>query len=144
MLIASARLGPIRSNIPLQPDWALPDSLTAAGHTMIDFGADELTRGRAHPMIDPSLRNQQLRATAADPDTAVLLLDVLLGHGAHPDPVAELLPVLAEIRQPVVIILIGARQDRQDLAGSASRLAAAGAEVFCSNAMATRHALRLL
>jgi FdrA protein len=144
MLIASAELGTIRSNIPLQPDWALPDSLVATGHSMIDFGADELTRGRAHPMIDPSLRNQQLRAAAADPETAVLLLDVLLGHGAHPDPVAELLPVLAEIRQPVVISLIGARQDRQDLAGSARRLAAAGAEVFCSNAMATRHALTLL
>jgi FdrA protein len=144
MLIASAELGTIRSNIPLQPDWALPDPLVVAGHSMIDFGADELTRGRAHPMIDPSLRNQQLRAAAADPDTAVLLLDVLLGHGAHPDPVAELLPVLAEIRQPVVVSLIGARQDRQDLAGSARRLAAAGAEVFCSNAMATRHALALL
>jgi len=145
MLIASAELGPIRSNIPLQPDWALPPgSLTAAGHSMVDFGADELTRGRAHPMIDPSLRNQQLRAAAADPATAVLLLDVLLGHGAHPDPVAELLPVLAELRQPVVVSLIGAQQDRQDLVGSAQRLAAAGAEVFCSNAMAVRHALALL
>jgi FdrA protein len=145
MLIASAELGPIRSNIPLQPDWALPSgSLTAAGHSMVDFGADELTRGRAHPMIDPSLRNQQLRAAAADPATAVLLLDVLLGHGAHPDPVGELLPVLAEIRQPVVISLIGARRDRQDLAGSAQRLAEAGAEVFCSNAMAARYALALL
>jgi FdrA protein len=95
-------------------------------------------------MIDPSLRNQQLRAAAADPGTGVLLLDVVLGHGAHPDPVAELLPVLADVRQPVVISLIGAGQDPQDLAGSGRRLAAAGAAVFCSNAAATRHALALL
>ena len=73
----------------------------------------------------------------------MLLLDVVLGHGAHPDPVAELLPVLAEVRQPVVVSLIGARQDPQDLAGSAGRLAAAGAAVFCSNAAAARHALGL-
>ncbi|HJQ00173.1 MAG TPA: hypothetical protein VJ851_01110 [Jatrophihabitans sp.] len=144
MLIASAVLGPIRSNIPLRPDWALPASLTTAGHSMIDFGADELTRGRAHPMIDPSLRNQQLRAAAADPQTAVLLLDVVLGHGAHPDPVSELLPVLAGVGVPVVVSLIGARQDPQDLLASGARLAEAGAAVFCSNAQATRHALELL
>ena len=111
---------------------------------MIDFGADELTRGRAHPMIDPSLRNQHLRAAAADPETAVLLLDVVLGHGAHPDPVAELLPVLAGVRPPVVVSLIGASQDPQDLMASGARLAEAGAVVFCSNAQATRYALRLL
>ena len=61
---------------------------------MIDFGDDALTQGRAHPMIDTSLRNRHLAELLADPDTAVVLLDVLLGHGSHPDPAAELLPAL--------------------------------------------------
>ena len=65
------------------------------GHAMIDFGDDELTAGRAHPMIDQSLRIERLAAEAADPAVAVVLLDVVLGHGAHPDPAAELGPAIA-------------------------------------------------
>jgi FdrA protein len=147
MLIASAELGEIRSNIPLRPDWALDAGLRWPGHLMIDFGDDALTQGRAHPMIDPSLRNQRLAELLADPDTAVVLLDVLLGHGSHPDPVAELLPVLDGAGgpvAPVVVSLIGARRDPQQLDASARRLHEAGASVFSSNAAATRHALSLL
>jgi len=144
MLIASAELGEVRSNIALRPDWALDASLRWPGHLMIDFGDDALTQGRAHPMIDPSLRNRHLAELLADPDTAVVLLDVLLGHGSHPDPVAELLPVLAGSTVPVVVSLIGARRDPQQLDASAQRLQAAGAMVFSSNAAATRHALGLL
>jgi FdrA protein len=144
MLIASAELGEVRSNIPLRPDWALDATLRWPGHLMIDFGDDALTQGRAHPMIDPSLRNRHLAELLADPDTGVLLLDVVLGHGSHPDPVAELLPVLAGATAPVVVSLIGARRDPQPLEASAQRLHQAGASVFTSNAAATRHALSLL
>ncbi|HEX8092924.1 FdrA family protein, partial [Jatrophihabitans sp.] len=144
MLIASAELGEVRSNIALRPDWALDAGLRWPGHLMIDFGDDALTQGRAHPMIDPSLRNRHLAELLADPDTAVVLLDVLLGHGSHPDPVGELLPVLTGSTVPVVVSLIGARRDPQQLEASAQRLHAAGASVFSSNAAATRHALSLL
>ncbi|HEX8303752.1 MAG TPA: hypothetical protein VF612_02665 [Jatrophihabitans sp.] len=144
MLIASAELGQIHSNIPLRPEWALDAGLRWPGHLMIDFGDDALTQGRAHPMIDPSLRNQRLAELLADPDTAVVLLDVLLGHGSHPDPVAELLPVLDGSPVPVVVSLIGARRDPQQLDASARRLHEAGASVFSSNAAATRHALSLI
>ena len=46
-------------------------------------------------MIDQSLRLERLAAEAADPATAVILLDVVLGHGAHPDPASELGPAIA-------------------------------------------------
>ena len=145
MLLASATLGEIRSNIPLRPDWALPDPLEpSAGHWMVDFGDDALTRGRPHPMIDPTLRDQQLRRALADPATGVVLADVVLGHGAHPDPAAGLLPILESAEVPVVLSLIGARQDPQDVYGTAERLHEGGASVFFSNAAATRHALALL
>src|SRR5699024_9164625 len=78
MLIAAENLGGVRSNIPLNPELALDDSLTAPAHLMIDFGDDSLTEGRAHPMIDPTLRLTHLAKAAADPETTVLLLDVVL------------------------------------------------------------------
>lgn len=144
MLIASEELGEVRSNIALRPEWSLDASLRHPGHVMIDFGDDALTQGRAHPMIDPSLRTERLRESLADPLTAVVLLDVVLGHGSHPDPVGELLPILQGARPPVVISLIGARRDPQDLESSAQRLHAAGASVFTSNAAAARHAVSLV
>ena len=111
---------------------------------MIDFGDDELTAGRAHPMIDQSLRLERLAAEAADPATSVILLDVVLGHGAHPDPAAELGPAIAAARArgglTVVVSLIGAARDPQDLPRQAQVLQAAGAHVFASNAEATRFA----
>ena len=64
-------------------------------------------------MIDPTLRLEHLARAAADPDTAVLLLDVVLGHGAEPDPAALLAPALAGVRQPVVVAVVGRRPTRR-------------------------------
>jgi FdrA protein len=152
MAIAADRLGPIASNIPLEPGWALGDDLRAPGHLMIDFGDDRLTRGRPHPMIDPSLRLERIAAEAADPGCGVLLLDVVLGYGAHPDPAASLAPAIAAARETahgagrdlaVAVSLIGSRGDPQGLDRTAQALARAGASVHASNAAAAREAAAL-
>ncbi|MEV5001798.1 FdrA family protein [Nocardioides sp. LML1-1-1.1] len=147
MLLAAADLGGIRSNIPLSEDLALDSSLLSPGHLMIDFGDDGLTRGRAHPMIDPTLRLEHLAKVAADADTAVVLLDVVLGHGAEADPAAGLAPAIAAAKAvrdvPVVVACVGTSTDQQDLTRQAEALAAAGAEVHLSNAAAARRAVAL-
>lgn len=156
MLIASESLGGIRSNIPLADDLALGPDLRDDGHVVIDFGDDGMTRGRAHPMIDPSLRLERITAEAGDPTCGVLLLDLVLGHGAHPDPAGELADAIGAARAaadagmdggrdlPVVVSLTGAENDPQGLRRTATTLQQAGASVFLSNAAATRHALSLL
>ncbi|MFI1169486.1 FdrA family protein [Streptomyces sp. NPDC020801] len=147
MAIAAESLGPIASNIPLEPGWALPANLHSEGHLMIDFGDDGLTAGRPHPMIDPSPRLERLAAELARPRTAAVLLDVVLGHGAHADPAA---PVAEAIRTagpgapPVVVSLCGTDADPQGLYAQARVLAEAGAEVHLSNAAATRRAVALV
>jgi FdrA protein len=144
MLVAGEKLGLIRSNIPLSPDLALGPDLTANEHLMIDFGDDSLTAGRAHPMIDSTLRLEYLARAADDARTGVLLLDVVLGHGAEPDPAADLARAMAGIDRPVVIALVGTSSDPQGLTRQAEQLAAAGAEVHLSNAAATRRAVELV
>ncbi|MGH8961788.1 MAG: FdrA family protein [Jatrophihabitantaceae bacterium] len=148
MIIASERLGPISSNIPLRPEWAIDPQTPSSGHVMIDFGDDELTAGRPHPMIDQSLRLARLAVEASDPTTAVILLDVVLGHGAHPDPAAGLAPAIAAVHAAgdvtVVVTIIGAKADPQDLNAQAAALRAAGAHVFTSNAQAARFACDLI
>jgi FdrA protein len=116
-------------------------------YEMVDFGADDLTVGRAHPMIDPTLRLGALADAVADPATAVLLLDVVLGHGAQDDPAADLTPSIGAAHRagvPVVVACVGTAGDPQDLGAQADALAAAGAQVFASNAAAARHAVSLL
>jgi FdrA protein len=149
MLLAAPVLGDIRSNTPLKPELDLGTDLSASGHVVIDFGDDALTVGRAHPMIDPTLRLEALASVAASGEPAVLLMDVVLGYGADPDPAGALVPALTKARGaagnlPVVIALVGTEGDPQGWSRQADALAAAGAAVFASNAAATRYALDLL
>jgi FdrA protein len=148
MLLAAPVLGDIRSNTPLKPELDLGTDLNAHGHVVIDFGDDALTVGRAHPMIDPTLRLEAISNLAARREPAVLLLDVVLGYGADPDPAYALVPALTAARRsgtlPVVIALIGTEGDPQGWSRQADALAAAGAAVFASNSAATRYALDLL
>ncbi|MBX6766060.1 MAG: hypothetical protein IRY90_02710, partial [Actinomadura rubrobrunea] len=128
-------------------------SLGDAGHTLLDFGDDAYTRGRPHPMIDPTLRLAALAEHAADPACGVLLLDTVLGHGAEPDPAAALAPAIAAARErrggpdgdlAVGGSLCGTAGDPQDRDRQAAALREAGASVFASNAEAARYAVRLL
>lgn len=149
MLIATAALGPVRSNIPLSPELALGGDLAADDHLMVDFGDDTLTAGRAHPMIDPRLRLEHLDRVARDPRTGVVLLDLVLGHGAEADPAASLAPAVAAARRAapdlaVVVSCTGTPLDPQGLERQARALAGAGAEVHLSNAQAARRAVELL
>lgn len=110
---------------------------------VIDFGDDRHTRGRPHPMIDQRARLDAIaRAEAGD----VLLLDVVLGHGAHPDPAAELAPAVeAAVRRGAapVVSLCGTAADPQGRDRQADRLVAARASVHLSNAAAARKAADL-
>jgi FdrA protein len=150
MLLAAPALGDIRSNTPLRPELGLGTDLYASGHVVVDFGDDALTVGRAHPMIDPTLRLEAIAVVAGSDEPAVLLLDVVLGYGADADPAYALGPALTAAREiaeyplPVVVALIGTEADPQGWSRQADALAAAGAAVFASNAAATRYALDLL
>jgi FdrA protein len=144
MIIAADALGEVTSNIALPGQRSLDDALTAQGHTFIDFGDDRLTVGRPHPMIDSTLRVDRLRRELADPECGVILIDVVLGHAAHPDPAADLLPVLRDAETPVLVSLMGTRDDPQQRDRTAEALAAAGAAVYASNAGAARAAVALV
>ncbi|GAA4189609.1 acyl-CoA synthetase FdrA [Streptosporangium oxazolinicum] len=116
--------------------------LIAGTGEFTDFGDDAYTVGRAHPMIDPALR---LEALAEVPPGDVVLLDVVLGHGADPDPAARLAPAIAEaVARGVtaVVALVGSEGDPQGLTTQAEALNAAGATVFTSNAGAAGYAAR--
>jgi FdrA protein len=116
------------------------------GNLVLDLGDDEYTVGRPHPMIDPSLRVEFLRAAAAAPDTAVILLDVVLGTGSAADPAGALLPAIREARDgPLVIAHVcGTAGDAQGLDRQQAMLREAGVILAPSSTAAVRLAGEVL
>jgi len=138
-------LGPVQSNLGgSQP----PGRPASPGHLLLDLGGDEFTVGRLHPMLDNDLRLRRFRQEAADPEVALILMDVVLGEGAHPDPASEWAPAISEaLRQrsvEVVVLLVGTEDDPQGLPQQRQRLARAGAAVYEETEAALEHVLRSL
>ena len=114
-----------------------------AGHQFIDLGADEYTRGRPHPMIEPEIRNDHVRRALADPAVAVILVDVVLGYGAHDNPAGVLLQ--SDIRNKTVVACVtGTEQDPQGWSRQAALLREAGVLVAPSNAHAAELAASIV
>ena len=148
-LLLQEYLPAVYANAPLDKRFKLEKATVSQGHTIVDLGEDEFTVGRLHPMLDHELRIKRLHQEAADPETAVILLDVVLGDGAHADPAGELAPAIAEaIKQAddagrhldVIAVVVGTDADPQNLEGQVERLTAAGAQVEFNNETAVRRA----
>ena len=133
------------SNTPVKGNTALSDIRTSQENTIVDMGDDEFTQGRPHPMIDPSQKDARIRGEVADPTTAVVLFDVVLGYGSADDPSAELISVIGTSKakarsegRTVAFIgyVCGTDSDPQDRAKIVAGLKAAGVLVASSNAEA--------
>jgi len=129
LVILSGILGPVYSNTPIRQGWGLP--APDGAHVCLDLGEEEFTKGRPHPMIDPEARLEHLRTEGAKPDVAVVLLDVVLGYGSHPDPAQVFSGVCAEIRAggrgpAVVAYVLGTDADPQGLERQRAALVEAG------------------
>jgi len=123
------------SNAPLDKRLALPHHAASREHTAIDLGADEFTVGRPHPMIDFAARLERLAAEARDPAVAAIVLDVVLGYGAHADPAGALAPAVRAARAAaakegrellVIGFLCGTEEDPQRLSSQTAQLAESG------------------
>jgi succinyl-CoA synthetase alpha subunit len=148
-MLTSEALKPVFSNTPVGAAAPLENVWRSQGHTLLDLGDDVFTRGRPHPMIDHRLRNERILAEAADPETAVILVDVVLGTGSHADPAGELAPVIARVRagagpKPVFVgFVCGTERDPQNLSAQEAKLREADLMLASSNAEAVRLAIRI-
>lgn len=135
LTVVGPRLGPIAGNVAHGQD--------GGPHTILDLGEEEYTRGRPHPMVDLTVRVEMLERAARDETVGCVLIDVVLGHGSHPDPSAELAPVLAGLcrRIPVIAHVCGTPADPQDARRQEEALRAAGVILAGSNAAAARLAV---
>ena len=140
-------LGNIYSNAPFNKEYKLKDSNKSEKNSLIDLGEEEFTVGRPHPMIDANLRSQRLLSEASKANVAVILLDVVLGYVASPDPAGDLLPAIKKARKSAkkknrnlvfVAHVCGTHNDPQGLIDQENKLREVGVLVFPTNAQASR------
>ena len=134
----------VYSNAPLDSKLKLVDSYKSVKDSILDLGEEEFTTGRAHPMIDPTIRKMRLIEEARDPEVAVVIIDVMLGYGSHPDPAGAILSAIQEAKKiaeregrtlPILAHVCGTEQDPQSLSEQAAKLQNAGVHVFPTNAL---------
>ncbi len=152
LLILQEYLPAVYSNAPLDDTFKMKDAVISEENCIVDLGEDEFTVGRLHPMMDNDLRIRRLKQEAEDPSVAIILLDVVLGDGAHPDPASELAPAIEKAiatakaagrHLEVVAIVVGTDEDPQDMGAQIEALKAAGARVETSNDQAVRYVGKL-
>lgn len=145
MFIARERFPGVYSNIAKDPEFLLADVDQSREHTFMDFGDDAFTRGRPHPMIDPSLRIERLLREGRDPSVAVIVMDFILGYGAHQDPVGVTLPAILECKAlaeregrhlEILGYVLGTEDDTPSLREQTRSLSDAGVTIAssCTNA----------
>lgn len=152
-LCAEAQLMLLREGLPVCSNAAVPgvsdlDAAAPGAHRLIDLGADEYTQGRPHPMIEPAVRDAELARAIADPTVGIVLVDLVLGYGAHADPAGRFreawlrLTIGNRNRPHIVASITGTEGDPQGL--STQREILAGIATVCgSNADAAHLAARL-
>ena len=138
LLSLQSFLSPIYSNVAISKDQNLEDPLESKDHTIIDLGEDVFTVGRLHPMMDNDLRLRRMKKEVEDPEVGVILLDVVLGEGSHPNPAKEISAAILEtkILRPelvFVVLVIGTENDPQDKENQIKELEKTGAFVFTSS-----------
>lgn len=124
------------SNIPVNKAFALDNpKKTSFEHTALDLGDDDFTVGKPHPMIDQGARIERLLREAADPSVRVILLDVVIGWGAHADPASELSAAVVQAKKiaaqgkrtlAVIGFVCGTELDPQSFAAQEKKLGDAG------------------
>ena len=132
----------VYSNIHPEPSHRLEDNHVSKAHTFIDFGSDEFTSGKPHPMIDPSTRIDRFLQEAKDPEVGVIVMDFVLGYGSHPDPVGVMIPAIEEAQAiakkegrnlEILGYVLGTDQDEQNLSEQISKLEDVGVIISSSS-----------
>lgn len=136
---------PIASNAPIPG--AEPVADATRQHAVLDLGDDHFTRGRPHPMIEPAVRDEPFLAALADPKVAVVLIDIVLGHGSHANPAEHVAAVARKssaMRPLIIASVTGTEGDPQGFRRQVATLESAGIIVAPSNADAVTLAIRAM
>ncbi len=153
LILLDDLLGGVYSNNQTKEAWILADPHTSQEHTIVDLGDDMFTVGRPHPMIDPSTREERIVAETEDPEVAVMMLDMVLGYGSHPNPTGAILDSLKKAKEKaaarggylsIIASITGTDGDFQNVDAQRRQFESIGCVVMPSNYQASMLAVRIM
>jgi len=141
-VILEELLGPVFSNLSTNSNYHLSGRDESRENTMIDFGEEEFTSARPHPIIDPSFRIERLMREARDPSVGVIVMDLIVGYGvakdsveSHSKAIREAIEIAGNANRTLHIFLYVCGTDSEVSAGDLDALRESGAQIFSSNAL---------
>ncbi len=144
LVILNQLVGSVYSNAPLNSSFKLRNSSESFKDSVLDLGEEEFTLGRAHPMIDPTVRQLRLIEEARDPEVAVIIMDIMLGYGSHVDPAGAICDAISQAQMiakndhrvlPILAHVCGTDHDPQRRSDQIARLQKVGVRTFSTNAL---------
>ena len=151
--LLKSMVGNVSGNFRATGVTSIDDTDRIAGHGILDLGAESLTFGRPHPMLAPEMRKAQILAAAGDSSVGMVMLDFVLGYGAHPDPAGSTAPILRRMSETaaaegrhisILATVCGTDRDPQGLEDQVRALRELGAVVTYSSTATVRNAVRIL
>jgi succinyl-CoA synthetase alpha subunit len=145
ILIIKKMLGELHANVQFGGVVFLDNPRQSIGNSVVDMGDEEFTKGKPHPVMDPSILNDRIIREGSDPEVGVILFDLLLGYGAHENPVGQIEEAIQEINKQaqrenryisLVASITGTSLDPQGFENQKKRLESLGVTVLVSNAQA--------
>jgi len=141
-IILEQIMGKIYSNLSSDGEYSIKGNATSKENTLIDFGEEEFTSARPHPIIDPLLRKNRILEDANDPNVGVIIIDIICGINAAKNTIsfhAETIKKAIEIAEEngrklsVFAYICGTEKDVSE--NELKLLTDSGAKLFTSNAL---------
>lgn len=108
----------VYSNLSIRSAERLQNPYESVGATVIDYGSEEFTEGRPHPIIDPTLRNKRIITELNSPETCCIAWDLIIGYGAPDNIISRIFDEIGESilknrNKKMVVRVVGTPRDFQ-------------------------------
>ena len=141
-IILEQMIGKVYSNLSSDDEYSIKGSVTSKENTLIDFGEEEFTSARPHPIIDPLLRKNRILEDANDPNVGVIIIDIICGINAakntiasHAETIKKAIQTAKEQGRKLSIFAYICGTEKDVSENELKLLTDSGAKLFTSNAL---------
>jgi len=141
-IILEQMIGKIHSNLSSDGEYSIKGNVSSKENTLIDFGEEEFTSARPHPIIDPLLRKNRILEDANDPNVGVIIIDIICGINAakntisfHAETIKKAIDIAKENGRKLSVFAYICGTEKDVSENELKLLTDSGAKLFTSNAL---------
>ena len=135
-------VGKVYSNLSSDDAYSITGDAPSKENTLIDFGEEQFTSARPHPIIDPLLRKNRILEEANDPNVGVIIIDIICGINAakntmafHAETIKKAIQIAKEKGRKLFVFTYICGTEKDVSENELQMLRDSGAKLFTSNAL---------